>query len=218
MYTEDEFLMLSGIQHFVYCRRQWALIHVEQQWGENERTVDGKLFHKNAHNSDSVEKRGNKIIYRGLRIHSESLGLSGSTDVVEFNSSPNGVALSRYDGLWKPRPIEYKKGMPKEHRADEVQLCAEAICLEEMLACEIQEGDLFYGETHRRVTIQFDDELRELVKKYAAEMHDYWNRGYTPIVKMTKGCNACSLKDICLPKLQKAGKVAKYISERMEAE
>jgi len=216
MYEEDDFLMLSGIQHFAYCRRQWALIHIEQQWGENERTADGRIFHKNAHESDSIEKRGNKLIIRGLRLKSAELGLSGSADVIEFEKSNDGISLFKYEGLWKPYPIEYKKGKPKESNIDEIQLCAEAMCLEEMLSCTIEKGALFYGEIHRRVTIDFDESLRTIVKKYAEEMHKYWHREYTPIVKIKRGCNACSLKEICLPKLNKTEKVSDYITRQME--
>lgn len=142
--------MLSGLQHFAYCRRQWALIHIEQQWAKNERTVDGSIFHANAHDADKVEKRGELLITRGLHIQSARLGMSGICDVVEFHKSKDGISLFSYDGLWEPYPIEYKKGAPKEHDADELQLCGQAICLEEMLLCHISFGSLFYGENRKR--------------------------------------------------------------------
>jgi CRISPR-associated exonuclease Cas4 len=212
MDERDDDLMLSGLQHFAYCRRQWALIHIEQQWAENERTVDGMLFHKHAHDADAVEKRGDIIITRGLRIRSNRLRVSGICDVVEFHKDSHGITLPDYEGNWQPYPIEYKKGKPKENQADELQLCGQAICLEEMLLCEIPSGSLFYGETRRRVPVEFTKELRLRVEDMLKEMHELCLRGYTPKVKMHKGCNACSLKDICLPKLGKTKSVTDYIA------
>lgn len=218
MYEEDNYLMLSGIQHFAYCRRQWALIHIEQQWAENERTVDGHLFHATAHDNEKVEKRGNLLITRGLSVKSARLGMSGICDVVEFHKSKTGVSLSAYEGTWAPYPVEYKKGAPKANDADELQLCAQAICLEEMLMCQIPSGSLFYGESRRRNTVEFTDQLRKKVFDMAAEMHDLWEKGYTPKVKPQKGCNACSLKEICVPKLGKTKSVAAYIENRLRGE
>lgn len=218
MYSEDEYLMLSGLQHFAYCRRQWALIHIEQQWAENERTVDGQLFHSTAHNEEKIEKRGNLLITRGLRIKSSLLGLAGICDVVEFRKSEQGIALFSYEGLWEPYPVEYKKGLPKENDADELQLCGQAICLEEMLACHIPRGSLFYGENRRRSIVEFTDELRTSVCNMAEEMHDLWKKGYTPKVKPQKGCNACSLKELCLPKLGKMKSVESYIDQSLMGE
>ncbi len=215
MYNEDEYLMLSGLQHFCFCRRQWALIHIEQQWAENERTVDGQLFHAVAHDKERMEKRGNLLITRGLTVKSSQLGLSGICDVVEFHKSENGVSLFSYEGLWEPYPVEYKKGLPKENEADEVQLCAQAICLEEMLACHIPCGSLFYGENRRRTTVEFTDQLRARVCDMAREMHELWEKGHTPKVKPQKGCNACSLKEICVPKLTRAKPVSAYIEEML---
>lgn len=212
---DDEYLMLSGLQHFSFCRRQWALIHIEQQWKENEHTIDGMLFHKVAHDSKAIEKRGDIIITRGLRIKSEQYKVTGICDVVEFHKSEKGITLHEYDGLWQPYPIEYKKGKPKTNLADELQLCGQAICLEEMLLCDIDFGSLFYGETRRRVKVEFTKELRDKVKDMLQEMQDLWKKGYTPKVKPHKGCNACSLKDICMPKLRKNPSVKSYIEKRL---
>ena len=154
MYTEDDYLLLSGIQHFLYCKRQWALIHIEQQWSENELTAEGQIMHARAH-SEEKEKREGKLIVRGLRIHSEELGLVGQCDVVEFLFSENGVHLDGREGLYLPYPVEYKHGAPKETDEDKVQLCAQAMCLEEMLAVNIQEGAIFYGEIRRREAVDF---------------------------------------------------------------
>lgn len=196
MYREEDYLMLSGLQHFAYCRRQWALIHIEQQWAENERTVDGQIFHSVAHDKARIEKRGELLITRGLPVKSVKLGMSGICDVVEFHKSEEGVSLASYEGLWQPYPVEYKKGLPKLNEADEMQLCGQAICLEEMLLCRIPGGSLFYGENRRRETVEFTEELRGKVYDMAKEMHVLWDKGYTPRVKPQKGCNACSLKEI----------------------
>lgn len=211
MYDEDEFLMLSGLQHFAYCRRQWALIHIEQQWAENERTIDGQLFHKKAHDAGLIEKRGDLIITRGLHVKSAMLGVAGICDIVEFRKSEKGISLHNFEGQWQPFPVEYKKGEPKENNADELQLCAQAMCLEEMLLCNISGGSLFYGERRRRTSVNFTKEMRSQVESMICEMHDLWRKGYTPKVKPQKGCNACSLKEICIPKLTKVKTVSSYI-------
>lgn len=218
MYAEEDYLMLSGLQHFAYCRRQWALIHIEQQWAENERTVDGKLFHTTAHDHEKIEKRGNMLITRGLCVKSSALGMSGVCDVVEFHRSKDGISLASYEGLWQPYPIEYKKGLPKTGAEDALQLCGQAICLEEMLLCHIPCGSLFYGENRRRTVVEFTEELRANVFHMAKEMHELYDRGYTPEVKLQKGCNACSLKEICLPKLGRIKSVDTYISGCLKRE
>ncbi|MCD8122701.1 MAG: CRISPR-associated protein Cas4 [Clostridiales bacterium] len=211
MYKEDDYLMLSGLQHFVFCRRQWALIHIEQQWSENYQTTAGELMHKNAHDEDKFEKRGDTMIARGLRIASPKLGLSGQCDVVEFHKAMEGVSVFGYEGCWKIVPIEYKRGKAKEGKEDEVQLCAQAMCLEEMFLTQIDEGFLYYGETKRRTCVLFSEELRNYVSQCAMEMHNYFDRGYTPKVKSSGKCRSCSLFDLCVPKLNKKGSVNKYI-------
>lgn len=217
-YSEDDYLQLSGIQHFEFCCRQWALIHIEQQWAENYRTTAGELMHKKAHDESSVEKRGDLIIMRGLRISSAELGISGQCDVVEFHKKKNGIALSGYEGFWDVSPVEYKRGTAKAGREDEVQLCAQAICLEEMLLTEISKGYLFYEENRRRAEVIFDTDLRGYVRQICAEMHELYTRGYTPKVKTSVKCRACSLKELCIPKLNKALNVEKYIKERLSEE
>jgi len=217
MYSEEDYLMLSGLQHFAFCRRQWAIIHIEQQWAENYRTTAGELMHKKAHDEGSFEKRGNLLIVRGLRISSRELGLSGQCDVVEFHQNEKGVELYGYEGKWNPVPVEYKHGAPKENNADELQLCAQAICLEEMFQTDVLEGYLYYGENRRRNHVEFTDALREEVKKAAREMHELFSRGYTPKVKTAKKCKACSLENLCIPKLQKAMDVREYIQQAMKA-
>ena len=210
-YKEEDYLMLSGIQHFAFCRRQWALIHVEQQWQENVRTVEGELLHKRAHDTYSSEKRNDVVISRGLPVHSREMGVSGVCDIVEFRRAEEGITLHGHRGTFQVYPVEYKRGKPKDPQIDILQVTAQAMCLEEMLACTIAEGAVFYGEIKRRERIEFTDELKEQVRTMFSEMHQYFDRKYTPKVKWSKSCNACSLKDICLPKLGKAASVKEYI-------
>jgi CRISPR-associated exonuclease Cas4 len=216
-YPEEDYLPLSGIQHFAFCRRQWALIHIENQWAENERTVDGIIMHEKAHSGDA-ESRGDVVIMRALRVFSATLGISGECDVVEFHRNADGISLNGHDGLWQPYPVEYKLGKPKEHNADEMQLCAQAMCLEEMLCCTIPCGALFYGEPRRRTEVEFTPELRRAVEDSLNEMHDYYKRGYTPKAKPRKGCSACSLKEICLPKMVQRKSVAAYVEGALNEE
>lgn len=215
-YTEDEYLMISGIEHFLFCKRQWALIHIEQQWEENFRTADGNAMHQNVHDCHLNEKRGYKIITRAMRISSAELGFSGECDVVEFTKCCDGIELFGHEGKYKVTPIEYKRGEPKENLCDTLQLCLQAMCLEEMLCCEINEGYIYYGENRKRTKVILNSELREKVVKTAEEMHMYYKRSYTPKVKRTKACNACSLKNICLPVLMKNKSVKNYLSERLK--
>lgn len=129
MYNEDDFLQLSGLQHFKFCHRQWALIHIEDQWAENYRTVDGAILHENAHDGIRTESRGDLLITRDMRVFSRTLGVSGACDVLEFCRGGTGVPLTGREGLWQPFPVEYKRGRPKEHDADALQLCGQAMCL-----------------------------------------------------------------------------------------
>ncbi len=216
MWDESDFLQLSGLQHFAFCRRQWALIHIENQWQENLRTVEGDLFHTGAHDERQREKRGDTLILRGLSVFSASLGLSGKCDVAEFHQSTCGVSLQGEEGFWLPYPVEYKRGAPKVGEEDKLQLCAQAMCLEEMLCCSVSEGALFYGETRRRLPVEFTPELREQVKNYAEEMHRYYQRGYTPKAKPKKACSACSLKELCLPELVKKASVQEYLHQAVK--
>ena len=218
MYAEEDYLMLSGIQHFAFCKRQWALIHIEQQWAENYRTTAGELMHKKAHDEGSFEKRGDLLIVRGLRIASHELGLSGQCDVVEFHQSEEGIDLFGYDGKWIPLPIEYKHGTPKENKADELQLCAQAACLEEMFQTSISGGFLYYGENRRRSKVEFTEDLRSEMRKTAQKMLEMFKRGHTPNVKTSKRCKACSLANLCLPKLQKGMDVGQYIKQNVHIE
>ena len=215
-YAEEDYLMLSGIQHFKFCRRQWALIHIEQQWAENVHTVVGELMHKKAHDPYLVEKRKDLLVARSLPVASREMGVSGECDVVEFHRCEDGIKLHGHRGTFSVYPIEYKKGKPKITEEDRLQLVAQALCLEEMFSADISEGALFYGETKRRETVELSEDLRQEVKAMFREMHEYFDRKYTPNVKYSKACNACSLKEICLPKLGKLGSVKTYIYQMLK--
>lgn len=215
-WDEDDFLQLSGLQHFKFCRRQWALIHLEHQWAENLRTVDGDLLHAAAHDSSRREKRGDTLITRGMSIFSRELGVSGQCDVLEFHRSAQGIPLPGEEGLWQPFPVEYKRGSPNPRAGDTLQLCGQAMCLEEMLCVSISNGALYYGEQRRRTEVSFTEELRQEVRQLLLEMHDLANRGRTPKVRPTKSCNACSLKELCLPALLTERSVNDYLCAHLE--
>jgi CRISPR-associated exonuclease Cas4 len=216
-YPPDEWLLLSGIQHFIFCRRQWALIHVEQQWQENALTAEGRILHRRADDPFFTEKRKGVIIARSVPVSSPGLGLTGVCDVVEFTAAPEGVQLPGREGFYQPAPVEYKRGRKKHDHCDEAQLCAQAMCLEEMLAAPIPTGTIYYAQTRRREAVEFTADLRDKVLKAVREMHAYYQRGHTPKVKPFKGCRACSLADICLPDLQtKRVTASKYIQQHLE--
>lgn len=216
-YSPEDLLPLSGIQHFLFCRRQWALIHVERQWQENALTAEGRILHNRVDDPFFTEKRKGVIIARSVPVASTALGLFGVCDVVEFSKSPEGVHLPGHKGTFLPAPVEYKRGKQKQEQSDEAQLCAQAICLEAMLAVSIPTGYLYYGQTRRHVAVAFTDVLRDRVYKAAQEMHAYFQRGHTPKVKPFKGCRSCSLADVCLPRLQsKVGLASAYIRQQIE--
>lgn len=183
-------------------------------------------MHTRADNPFLTESRSGKVVSRALPVASYSLGFSGICDVVEFIPSPpspllegeGGIRLPKRDGFWQVIPVEYKRGKEKKDQSDAAQLCAQALCLEEMLATEIPTGYLFYGQTQRRVEVELNDELRQLVRSMAEEMHAYFSRGYTPRVKKSKACQSCSLADICLPTLEeKTIAASKYIQQQIKS-
>lgn len=216
MYQESDYLQLSGIQHFRFCRRQWALIHVENQWAENSRTADGQIFHQRAHDSGLREHRGDLIITRDMHIFSPRLGVTGACDVVEFRRGTEGTPLAGEEGLFQPYPVEYKHGSPRADTANDLQLCGQAMCLEEMLCCVIPEGALYYGDPRRRTPVLFTGGLRQAVSAALEEMHQLYRRGHTPKVRPAKSCSACSLKELCLPILRRRSTVADYLARAME--
>jgi CRISPR-associated exonuclease Cas4 len=204
LHVEDDLLPLSALEHLVFCERQCALIHIEQLWDESAATVEGHHLHDSAHDV-GTDSRGDVRIARGLMLRSLRLGLSGKSDVVEFHQMPEGEAggakLEGVDGLWRPFPVEYKRGRKRAERSYEVQVCAQALCLEEMLGVSVREGALFYGKTARRQAVVFDDSLREETEKAAERLHELFRLRSTPKAVYVKNkCRQCSLVDVCLPK------------------
>ena len=204
MFTEDDLLPLSGLQHLLFCERQWALIHIEQQWAENRLTQEGRVLHERVHDA-GTEARPDVVVARGLRVHSLRLGLSGETDVVEFRraegSRDGAIELAGRAGWWTPFPVEYKRGKPKSETWDEVQLCAQALCLEEMFGVAIPAGALFYGTNRRRTSVAFDSVLRTQTEELARRMHALYAAQVTPPAEYAKKCESCSLIERCMPKM-----------------
>jgi len=203
MYEESDYIMLSALQHYMFCPRQCGLIHIEQQWAENLYTAEGKVLHERADSGQSL-KQGSVRVVRTLPICSQQLGLSGQADVVEFHA----------DGLIYP--VEYKRGKPKKNRCDEVQLCAQTLCLEEMLDVRINSGALFYGQQRRRKEVLFDNELRALTAEVIDNIHQMMQNGKTPSAQYDKKCDACSLLGLCLPKsCGKSRSVSRYMNRML---
>jgi CRISPR-associated exonuclease Cas4 len=215
MYSEDDLLPISGLQHLLFCERQWGLIHLEQIWDENRLTAEGRVLHERAHTGGS-ENRPRVRTSRGLRLHSFALGLIGQTDVVEFHRSPEGVVLPEAEGFWRPFPIEYKRGRVKRGSCDEVQLCAQALCLEEMFGAKIREGALYYGEPRRRHPVAFDPALRQRTEDLAGRMHELYRLAVTPVAKHEPKCESCSLIGRCMPRLlAKPASVSRYLARAL---
>lgn len=215
-YNDDEALMLSGIQHFHFCKRQWALIHIEQQWEENVRTVEGQHLHRHADQPFTREKRGDKLVVRAMPVRSRELNISGICDVVEFIKDDSGVPINGAEGKYLAFPVEYKRGKPKVSDEDVLQLAAQAICLEEMLLCEVPVGYIFYNEIKRRIEVELTHELKDKVKKIVEEMQDYYRRRHTPKVKTGSFCQSCSLQHICVPRLMTKQTVKSYVEGKIK--
>jgi CRISPR-associated exonuclease Cas4 len=204
MYSPEDLIQLSALQHMVFCERQCALIHIEQIWTESGRTAEGRIMHERVHEEsrESRESRGDIRIDYGVSLR---LGLIGKADVVEFHRWP--------DGSWQPFPVEYKRGKPKADDCDKVQLCAQAICLEEMLSVAIPAGALFYGQTRHRLDVAFDETLRRETEETARRAHSLIASGRTPPPIYEKRCESCSLMADCLPKtIQKRRSVKSYLT------
>lgn len=212
---EEEYLLLSGIQHFQFCRRQWALIHIEQQWEENVKTVQGQHLHQKADQPFIREKRANKIVVRAMPVHSRELMVTGICDVVEFVKDINGITLAGESGKYLAYPVEYKRGKPKKNDADLLQLAAQAICLEEMLVSEINHGYMYYNGIKRRVEVPLTGDIKNKVRSTVKEMLHYYTRRFTPRVRTGSFCKNCSLQHICLPKLMNKRSVKSYIEGKI---
>lgn len=220
-YDDDDMLMLSGIQHYMFCPRQWALIHIEQLWDDNRLTAEGELLHKNVDNPAYRQKNGDTITLRAVPIASHTLGLYGISDAIELipsDTEENAITHPRYSGYWKPYPIEYKRGHSKPDERDEVQLAAQVICLEEMYDIHILEAALFYNETRHRESVTISAHLRQLTRELSESMHKTFASGITPKAVEQKGCKNCSLIDICAPEWSKKTSVSLYLKKLLYEE
>lgn len=201
---EDALVPVSALQHYLFCPRQCALIHVERIWTEDGATAEGRILHERVDSGQRDRRRGARTV-RGIALRSFEHGLVGKADAVEFR-----------DGSSAPYPIEYKRGRPKSHRADEVQLCAQALCLEEMFGQPIAEGALFYAQTKKRLAVSIDTDLRDLTKRVAAEVRAMIAAHHTPAPRATPGCKRCSLAEHCQPKrLEKPPSVGRWLAAQL---
>lgn len=216
--TEESFLALSGIQHIAFCPRQWALIHIEKQWLESFHTAHGRVLHERTHDPFLLDNRSGVLIAHAVPLRSESLGIFGEADTVEFTPASDGIELPKHKGCYRVAPIEYKRGKPKTEEWDHVQVCAQALCLEEMLETDITEGALFYWETRRREPVEMTTKLRNYTKELIEEMHRLYANGETPPAKKTRLCRSCSLQQICLPSLAKSKSVEQYLAQTLREE
>lgn len=222
MYDDEELLPISALQHLAFCPRQCALLHVEGLWADNRLTVQGKQLHEQAH-EPGTESRGDLRIARGLRLRSLRLGLTGQCDVVEFhrvsdNCSDQGVPLEGLSGLWRPFLVEYKRGKPKPDDCDIVQLCAQALCLEEMLGVSLPRGAMYYGQPRRRLEVDFDETLRSRVEQLTAQLRQMLTDGITPEPVKSPRCRGCSMSDQCLPgTTARSHRASRYVQTILDA-
>ena len=216
----NEYIMISGIQHFLFCKRQWALIHIENQWNENSLTAEGRVMHNRVHDGTVRDNRNGVITIRGLQVKSDKYRITGTCDAVEFLPDESGVNISKMNGLRRIRPVEYKRGHSKISDCDRIQVTTQAICLEGMLACDIKEGAVFYGETRRRETFAITNELRDTAISALEEMWGYYSRSHTPKVKPSAKCKKCSLINICCPGIlyKRTQDVGAYIKQHISEE
>ncbi|MFT4247031.1 MAG: CRISPR-associated protein Cas4 [Pseudomonas sp.] len=206
---DDALIPLSALQHYLYCPRQCALIHLEQQWAENRHTAEGRLLHERADTPRAERRRGVRTV-TAMPLVALELGLTGKADVVEFHTGDDGE---------RAVPVEYKRGRPKSHRADEVQLCAQALCLEAMLDRPVEAGALFYGQTRRRKDVAFDLELRALTLSTLDLTRAMLVSGQTPSARYeARRCDACSLLDLCQPRLLGRHSVRDWLRRQLDDE
>lgn len=218
-YNEEDYLMLSGIQHFYFCKRQWCLIHIENLWADNQATKEGDYLHEKADNPRLTESRKNVFYSRAMPVVSKKLGFSGILDMVEFHKSSIGVPIQGHEGLWEPIIIEYKRGKEKKDLRDIVQLVAEVISLEEGLDCSIKVSYLFYDKIKKRQKVEITPELRTLVYDLSGSMHKFYEKHEMAEAENYKNCTRCSLYDLCLPRMtKKKVNVQHYIYSRLEEE
>ena len=214
---EDEYFQLNTIQHFVYCKRQWGLMELEDSWAENVDTRIGHYLHEKVDDINFTEKRGDKVIVRAMPIISHTLKFIGVADVVEFIKDDNGISIHNYQGLYKPYVVEYKKGKPKKDNPDISQLVAQVICIEEMFNTQVLESAIYYKQINKRMRILITEELKNDIKGIAQEMGKIYESKVTPKAKIGKNCERCSLVNHCLPRLTHHKRsVVNYVNNRID--
>ena len=218
MYCDDDMLMLSGIQHFRFCPRQWALIHLDQKWDENRLTTEGEIQHKRVDDPFYRQKCGDWIVLRSVNLASYELGLYGVADIIELrpcDDAENSIMHPKYPGKWMPVPVEYKHGKNKQNEIDEVQLVAQAMCLEEMYGVHIPKAQFYYGEIHHRIDVELTPEIRTITCNCIAEMRKYYYEGTIPSAKKARHCANCSIRNYCIPELEDCTKVETYLRKNL---
>lgn len=222
MFAEEEYLALSGIQHYAFCPRQWALIHIERQWADNLLTMEGSILHDKVDDPFNFEKRKNTVTVRAMPVSSAVLGFYGVCDIVEYERAKGpeeAVELKHRKGFFRPVPVEYKRGRPKNTDCDSLQLCAQAMCLEEKHGVPVKSGSIYYGQTKHRIIVELGDGLRGQVLRIAKAMHRDFDSGVTPAPNIKARCKACSLAALCMPQAARSGQtVQRYLQRSLREE
>lgn len=206
MFSDEDLLPISGLQHLNFCERQWALIHMEQEWSENVLTIEGSQLHEHVH-KQGAESRGNVRLVRGLRLRSLRLGLYGVADLVEFHDAQQEA---------RPYPVEYKRGRKRPDRSDDLQLCAQALCLEEMLSTRVPEGAVYYGQPRRRSPVLFSAELRGEVERLCKRARELYKGERIPPPLPARHCSSCSLVEVCMPNISEKDRTEQYLNDLLQ--
>ncbi|MDR1885593.1 MAG: CRISPR-associated protein Cas4 [Synergistaceae bacterium] len=211
MYSDDDLLAISGLQHMAFCERQWALIHIEREWDDNVLTIEGRHLHEFVHEQGSGSRSG-ALMIRGLRLRSLEIGLYGVADLVEFHPSDDGAEVEGHPGRWRPYPVEYKRGVKRYDRADEIQVCAQALCLEEMFGATVRFGAVYHGQPRRRTETEISDSLRNEMKSLCARARELLDVGGRARPNVGRHCKNCSLVVQCMPGVISRDGSAEYMS------
>lgn len=214
-YSDEDCIAISGLQHLAFCKRQWGIIHLDQEWGENFLTAEGRIMHERVDSGYQEFRRGVKQ-YSGLHIRNSEFGLYGRMDVLEVEKTDGPSVDIPWIGLsgnWKLRPVEFKHGKPKDNDVDVVQLCAQAMCLEEMTGLNVAEGSIYYCEIRRRKEFEFTEDIRQRTRDLAEEAHQLITMGVLPVVEKNHNCKSCSLLEFCMPRVNLKNKMKSYYQE-----
>ena len=215
MFSDEDLLSISGLRQLAFCERRWVLVHMEMEWNENALTIEGKHMHEFIHEQGTNISSGMRMT-RGLHLRSLILGLYGVADLVEFHDQDEGTQLPGLTGCWVPYPVEYKRGRKRYDSADEVQLCAQALCLEEMLGVTVPKGAVYYGQPRRRMEIDISQDLREEVERLCSRARELYISGHSPHPRFGKHCSNCSLENICMPGIINGDKSSKYVAKLLK--